>query len=545
MYSRKKLKGISIMQRKSLPLVLLICMAMIVTSALAVFADAGDNGNGSLKVEYADTSSWNTAKAGQNVKTVKDKAFLLRVSEGSDVSVGGKKLTKTDNTAAATAINGIETSGSDDYYNIDTKSVGNTSISVKCGEETFLFTLQITSGIKSAGTPEWRDDKGNKYYYYDGVHYYQNTFATIDGDRYYFNSEGHLMYGAFKYKTGYYYLADTSTGVIRTRAGWAEDSGFKYYVQKGGKLYRSARVKIGSYYYCFRSDATLVTGQVYTVRGNYYYAGSNGVTKAYAGWVYAAGKTYRAGKGGVLIRSQRVKIGPYYYCFRANASMVKSQIYSVRGSYYYAGSNGVTKAYPGWVILNGESYYAGNGGRLYRAAYFVTGGKAYYTASDCSVVKYAYTKNGISVTPDPQTGATDMETYERVIYARSPYAYADYVLIDISDQNLRYYKGSKLILKTAVVTGKNGSRTPTGKFKVVSKTINTKLVGPGYVSYVKYWMAFVGSQVGMHDASWRSTFGGSIYVKNGSHGCVNMPTAAAKSLYSRVTAGRTIVIVRN
>ena len=35
--------------------------------------------------------------------------------------------------------------------------------------------------------------------------------------------------------------------------------------------------------------------------------------------------------------------------------------------------------------------------------------------------------------------------------------------------------------------------------------------------------------IGFHDASWRNTFGGTIYKKNGSHGCVNMPYAAAKT----------------
>ena len=47
--------------------------------------------------------------------------------------------------------------------------------------------------------------------------------------------------------------------------------------------------------------------------------------------------------------------------------------------------------------------------------------------------------------------------------------------------------------------------------------------------------------IGFHDASWRNTFGGTIYKKNGSHGCVNMPYAAAKTLFENVYAGMPVI----
>ena len=37
--------------------------------------------------------------------------------------------------------------------------------------------------------------------------------------------------------------------------------------------------------------------------------------------------------------------------------------------------------------------------------------------------------------------------------------------------------------------------------------------------------------IGIHDASWRDTFGGTIYKTSGSHGCINVPPA-----FVRVTA---------
>ena len=53
-------------------------------------------------------------------------------------------------------------------------------------------------------------------------------------------------------------------------------------------------------------------------------------------------------------------------------------------------------------------------------------------------------------------------------------------------------------------------------------------------------MPFVGN-VGFHSASWRNSFGGSIYINNGSHGCVNLSEASAKQLYSLVEKGDPVV----
>jgi len=43
--------------------------------------------------------------------------------------------------------------------------------------------------------------------------------------------------------------------------------------------------------------------------------------------------------------------------------------------------------------------------------------------------------------------------------------------------------------------------------------------------------------IGLHDATWRSRFGASIYKRDGSHGCVNLPLSAAKTIFEHVEAG--------
>lgn len=119
-----------------------------------------------------------------------------------------------------------------------------------------------------------------------------------------------------------------------------------------------------------------------------------------------------------------------------------------------------------------------------------------------------------------------------------------YIEIDIANQALYYYEEGSLAFTTAVVTGsvKSGRSTPTGVYSIRGKARDINLVGDDYVSFVSYWMNFIGNSYGIHDASWRSNFGGTIYQTNGSHGCVNVPTDVMPELYEMVSVGTPVVI---
>ena len=124
-----------------------------------------------------------------------------------------------------------------------------------------------------------------------------------------------------------------------------------------------------------------------------------------------------------------------------------------------------------------------------------------------------------------------------------------YVDIDISKQKLIYFRNGKNVFSTDVVTGcrNNGTVTPTGLFSVLNKARNVTLKGRNsngsqYSSFVNYWMAFLGSSYGMHDATWRSQFGGDIWITSGSHGCVNVPPSKMPRLYELVDYNTPVVI---
>lgn len=122
-----------------------------------------------------------------------------------------------------------------------------------------------------------------------------------------------------------------------------------------------------------------------------------------------------------------------------------------------------------------------------------------------------------------------------------------YVEVSIDKQHLWYYKDGNLFLETDVVTGlTNGKRdTPKGVFCIWSRE-KDRILGSyavqGYESHVDYWMPIDWTGVGLHDADWRSSFGGNIYKTNGSHGCINMPSDKAELLFENCTTGTPVVV---
>lgn len=110
-----------------------------------------------------------------------------------------------------------------------------------------------------------------------------------------------------------------------------------------------------------------------------------------------------------------------------------------------------------------------------------------------------------------------------------------YIEVDMTSQRVYIIDQGEIVLESDCVTGNmsNGCMTPPGIFGLTYKTRNATLRGRDYVSYVKYWMPFNGN-IGFHDASWRTLFGGDIYLTGGSHGCINLPTAFAARLYDYV-----------
>lgn len=116
-----------------------------------------------------------------------------------------------------------------------------------------------------------------------------------------------------------------------------------------------------------------------------------------------------------------------------------------------------------------------------------------------------------------------------------------YVVVDISDQELKIYSRGQEIFSTLVVTGSVDMPTYEGAFYIRSKDRKMVLRGVNYATPVEYWMPFDGGR-GLHDADWRSEFGGDIRYWWGTHGCVNMPADVTPYVFDTLHVGDRVFV---
>ncbi len=151
-------------------------------------------------------------------------------------------------------------------------------------------------------------------------------------------------------------------------------------------------------------------------------------------------------------------------------------------------------------------------------------------------------QKGESVTVEP------IYTKEGTGYCRETNDIGDtYIEIDISAQHIWYYVDGAVYMESDCVTGTEtdpSRRTPRGIFKIWShespRVLGTMEV-QGYEVLVSYWMPINYGGIGLHDMN-RGAWGGSIYMYNGSHGCINLPYKFVKDLYNATENGIPVIV---
>lgn len=118
-----------------------------------------------------------------------------------------------------------------------------------------------------------------------------------------------------------------------------------------------------------------------------------------------------------------------------------------------------------------------------------------------------------------------------------------YIDVSIEKQHVWLVKDGQVFFETDTVTGSvtGGHATPTGVYFVEFK--RTEYEMKTYNAFVHYWMPIdTRTGVGLHDATWRNKFGGDIYYSNGSHGCINLPYEAAKTIFENISSGIPVIV---
>jgi lipoprotein-anchoring transpeptidase ErfK/SrfK len=121
------------------------------------------------------------------------------------------------------------------------------------------------------------------------------------------------------------------------------------------------------------------------------------------------------------------------------------------------------------------------------------------------------------------------------------------IFVSIQTQRLYAYEDGVPIFNypVPVTTGKRNYNTVTGEYKIYQKHRNFTMRSPfpndPYVLFVKYWMPFY-SGYGLHDAPWRSAFGGPGFLNDGTHGCVNMREHEVAKIYNWASVGTPVIV---
>lgn len=319
--------------------------------------------------------------------------------------------------------------------------------------------------------------------------------------------------------------------------GWVTDNNETRYYDTENHFVTGMNTIEGKKYY-FNNDGVLQSG-ILKIGKAYYYADGKGAIRTAKGFVSCSGRLYYVQNGGQILAGKTFKLGKKTYRAAGNGVIMRG-VYKWGKYYYYSDSKGVLRTAKGRFRWKSNTYYCNKGGKLTTKKMVKSGKYYYYFDSAAKAKTKAFKYHDVTIRPNKKTGAITKKQYRRASYG--PYNYKKYILVDISDQTLKYYVKGKVKLKSNVVTGGPGNRTPKGHFRLRSKSRNITLRGNGYSSYVKYWIAFIGSEYGIHDASWRSKFGGTIYKKNGSHGCPNMPRKNAAKLYKMAPIGTRVII---
>ncbi len=121
-----------------------------------------------------------------------------------------------------------------------------------------------------------------------------------------------------------------------------------------------------------------------------------------------------------------------------------------------------------------------------------------------------------------------------------------YIEVDLTAQKMWYYENGVCKFTTdQIVSGlasESSRKTPAGVYEILERKSPDYLSGDGYSDvYVKYFIRVSYEGIGFHDLSRRS-YGGDIYLTNGSHGCINMKLAEVEQLYGMVKGGTPVIM---
>lgn len=108
-------------------------------------------------------------------------------------------------------------------------------------------------------------------------------------------------------------------------------------------------------------------------------------------------------------------------------------------------------------------------------------------------------------------------------------------IVDLSQQKVFFYKWGKLVKSSRCSTGKDGFRTPIGKYVITGKQ-KQKVSNIYKDAEMPYFQRFSCKDIGFHE--------GATYAGFLSHGCIRLPMSSAKYFYKHSRVGDRVTVRR-
>ena len=257
----------------------------------------------------------------------------------------------------------------------------------------------------------WLTDTNGTTYYVDGNKGYSSTWATIEGNTYYFNDAGYIVQGLYKTTSqdGSHeatFVFDDKTGIFRSGLNGLYDSGADtYWIHNGEVVEYAGLIRVVK-------DG----GEV-----NYYYFGED--NKAVKNVLPEGGKDYWIVKTNDLLPQ-------WGYYFDENGVILhdpdtsKNGILKDGGNLYYY-IDGI-KVHMGLFKIGEDYYYAKSNGQLIVNA-------TYYCSKMNGLLPegpYAFDENGKMIMPEPAKNGIVAENGSLYYYKDGKLTYAGLIQID-------------------------------------------------------------------------------------------------------------------
>jgi lipoprotein-anchoring transpeptidase ErfK/SrfK len=113
------------------------------------------------------------------------------------------------------------------------------------------------------------------------------------------------------------------------------------------------------------------------------------------------------------------------------------------------------------------------------------------------------------------------------------------VVASTTTHHMQLFRNGKLFARWPISTGRPGDNTPNGTYLTIDKGNPVLMKGPGYAINVPWSVRITWTGDYLHDAFWSV---GEQGFTNVSHGCVNMPPAAAEKYYKMEVPGDPVTI---